>query len=71
MQPTQSQQPNTTEAKPIQVGTEPGEIERLSQEISQTGVANSEEDVERLATEGRDTGGDDAPAIPTPIITSS
>jgi hypothetical protein len=73
----QAPQPNTqvtTDAKPIQVGTQPGEVDRLTEEISGTGAANSEADVERLATEGPETGedleagGDDA-SIPLPVIT--
>jgi hypothetical protein len=66
MHPTESNQPDeTTEAKPMQVGTQPGEVERLRGEISQSGVANSEADVERLGIEGPETGEDDSTGGPS------
>ena len=46
------------EALPVKVGSEPGEVEELSEEISHSGVASSEEDVERLGVPGPDTGED-------------
>lgn len=58
-----------TEAKPMKVGQESEEIQSLKAEISQSGVAQSEADVERLATPETENGGNEPPSIPLPIIT--
>lgn len=61
----------TPSALPMQIGLQPGQVEELSEEISQTGVAQSEADVERLGVPGPETGENDGPTrFPVPIVTS-
>lgn len=47
-----------TEAKPMKLGQDSQETQSLIEEISQSGVAQSEADVERLGTPGPETGED-------------
>lgn len=59
-------------AAPMQIGMNEGQVEELTQEISHTGVAQSEADVERLGVPGPETGEDNTSgnAFPIPIVTS-
>jgi len=43
---------------PLQIGSDSEEVGRLIEEISDTGVAQSGQDVERTATPGPETGED-------------
>jgi hypothetical protein len=45
-------------ALPLRIGSDKQEVERLIGEISETGVAQSGQDVERTATPGPETGED-------------
>lgn len=45
---------------PLQVGVTPEQMQEMRDEISHSGVASSEKDVEENATPGRETGGDDS-----------
>ncbi|HEX8464177.1 MAG TPA: hypothetical protein VF627_06105 [Abditibacterium sp.] len=71
MKPNLQNQPETTTALPMQVGMTSQQTEDVIQEISHSGVAKGEADVERDALPGPETGENNAPSgFPMPIITS-
>jgi len=69
MSNTQNQNPNS-QGEPLQIGTKPGEVESLIEEIGQSGVASSPEQVESQGVLERDHDASRKGQTPTPIITS-
>lgn len=70
MSQTNSQPNEAEQAQPMQIGTTPGEVADLIEEIGHSGVASSPAQVEEIGVLGRDHDTDrwDEPAMP--IITS-
>ncbi len=69
MSPTQNSVPNS-QGEPLQIGIKPGEVESLIEEIGQSGVASSPEQVESQDVLERDHDGNREGQIQMPIITS-
>jgi len=66
-----TQTPNqNSQAAPLQIGTNPGEVESLIEEIGRSGVASSSEQVESQGVLERDHDPSREEQTPTPIITS-
>lgn len=63
---TNNQNPS---ALPMQIGTAPGEVSDLIEEIGHSGVANSPADVEKEGVLDRDHDAG-SPDAPVPIVTS-
>jgi len=69
MSNTQNQNANS-QGEPLQIGTKPGETQSLIEEIGQSGVASSPEQVESQGVLERDHDASRDTQTPTPIITS-
>ena len=58
----------TVPVKPMQIGQEPGQTQELIDEISNTGVIESQDAADAKPGPGADSTQDDAPTIPLPIV---